>query len=103
MVRPCEPRRRLGSQGGHPGHRRGDNRLIPISDTDTGISYDFWSNLHYGYVGIKADFPIGRCTAARTLPTWPRCTEPTTRDQAAVQIGIEMQERYRPAGITPDH
>lgn len=80
----------------------GDNRLTPIPGTDTGITYEFWSNLHYGYVGTEAAFPDWALHAGADAEDVVSEGGPDPRDQAAIQIGIELHQRYRPEEITPE-
>lgn len=81
----------------------GNNTFTPIPGGDGKIRYDFWSNLHYGYVGIEAGFTASELrggAAAADVATQDR----TDRgDDLAVRMGIELRDRVSPAGLQPQH
>lgn len=81
----------------------GDNTFTPLPDHLGRIRYDFWSNLHYGYVGIEAGF------TATELRLGGNAADVLTRDRTdpgddlAVRMGIELRERYASGELQPHH
>ncbi|GLY67240.1 RHS repeat-associated core domain-containing protein [Amycolatopsis taiwanensis] len=76
----------------------------PISgDSRAGmIRWDLWSNIHYGYVGIDLGFDPGTLQVggdAADLVGGDHRTDPG--DELAIQIGIDMRNKYKPNELTP--
>ncbi|GLZ00091.1 polymorphic toxin type 44 domain-containing protein [Actinoplanes sp. NBRC 103695] len=81
----------------------GVNNTTPIPGTSGGIRYDFWSNLHFGYVGL--DVGIDETTlrqGADAADLWDR-QEVDKADDLAIQIGAELREKYTPEQLRPEH
>ena len=64
--------------------------------TDKAISYDLWSNIHYGYVGIDVGIPDTDLQAFGNDPLDPF-------DEIAIQIGIDLRSDHGPDTLTANH
>ncbi|MEY8041661.1 polymorphic toxin type 44 domain-containing protein [Saccharopolyspora cebuensis] len=69
------------------------NLKIPGDPEGRSVSYDMWSNIHYGYVGAAAGFD------AETLIQGASISEGATGrddagDQVTMRAGIELYEKY---------
>jgi RHS repeat-associated protein len=78
-------------------HHEGETGLfhMRVPDTDVAISHDLWSNIHYGYVGTEVGIP------AHDLKTFGS-DPPDLFDSEAIQIGIDLRNRYEPDDLTPE-
>lgn len=82
----------------------GEKQYTPAPDLGGEIRYDVWSNIHYGYVGREAEFSgtvLHAGADAADLAGSQHKTDPA--DQLAVQIGIELRERYGPDQLRPEY
>lgn len=81
----------------------GDNSLTQIPGLPGRIRFDAWSNIHYGYVGREAGFHPdvlhAGANAADIKAQWR--TDPA--DQAAIDLGIQLREKYGPGQLRPEH
>ncbi|MCP2169713.1 polymorphic toxin type 44 domain-containing protein [Goodfellowiella coeruleoviolacea] len=59
------------------------------------VSYDIWSNIHYGYVGRSAGFPSELLERAATMDI-PGVGRTDEGDKMTVRLGIELYEKYGP-------
>lgn len=72
-------------------------------DVDNGrIRHDFWSNLHFGYVGTLAGFGPNMLHFGANAADWAHLRAADPADQYAIQLGIDLAHRYRPDQLTPD-
>ena len=62
------------------------------------LSYDFWSNFHYGYVGRMAGIDADVLSGAHRVPLLAGRTD--AGDILAVKMGIDFYSKYG-AGVTP--
>ncbi|MBP2471511.1 uncharacterized protein YukE [Crossiella equi] len=102
LVRPGGPWDHKGEIRTMMGMNRHTGFLTPVDGTSERIRHDFWSNLHYGYVGTAAGFSSfelhqGANAADLASGHW---TDPA--DQYAVQMGIELHGQVSPDRLTPE-
>lgn len=60
-------------------------------DDDYLLSYDIWSNFHYGYIGRRAGFGSGTLHRAHQVPG---AGKTDAGDKATVDLGIKYFEKY---------
>ncbi len=79
-------------------HREGEEGLffMRVPGTEIAISHDLWSNIHYGYVGTEVGIPADDLQTFGSDP-------PDPFDSVAIQIGIDLRNRYEPDDLTADH
>jgi hypothetical protein len=79
-------------------HHEGEEGLffMRVPGTEIAISHDLWSNIHYGYVGTEVGIP------AHDLQTFGS-DPPDPFDSVAIQIGVDLRNRYEPGDLTTDH
>jgi RHS repeat-associated protein len=80
--------------------REGEYFFNRVPGTDEAVSFDLWSNIHYGYVGTEVGIPGEDLQAAAEL------AEAGTNDafdRVAVQIGIDLRQQYQPRSLTAEH
>ncbi|MGW0520929.1 polymorphic toxin type 44 domain-containing protein [Crossiella sp. NPDC003009] len=102
LVRPGGPWDHKGEIRQLMGMNRHAGFLTGIDGTTLKIRHDFWSNLHYGYVGTAAGFSgfelhQGANAADLASGHW---TDPA--DQYAVEMGIQLFGQVPPEQLTPD-
>jgi hypothetical protein len=81
-------------------NREGEYFFMRVPGTDEAVSFDLWSNIHYGYVGTEVGIPGEDLQAAAEL------AEAGTNDafdRVAVQIGIDLRQQYQPRSLTAEH
>jgi hypothetical protein len=81
----------------------GDNTFTPVPNQGGRIRYDFWSNLHYGYVGIEAGFSPHELRLGADAADIVTRGETDPADDLAVRMGIELREKYPGAALQPHH
>jgi uncharacterized protein YukE len=75
----------------------------PGGQPPAGVSYQVWSNIHYGYVGLEAGFSEtwlqagahGADVVMRQKIDWG--------DATAIGIGAELRREYAPHELRPEH
>lgn len=67
-----------------------------VPGTDKAISYDLWSNIHYGYVGTDVGIPADDLLTYGNDP-------PDDFDSLAIQIGIDLRNTHGPDTLTTTH
>jgi hypothetical protein len=72
-----------------------DDFYFKTPSADRTISYEIWSNLHYGYVGAAAEIPGNEVMAQS--PFWAGDTD--EGDNLIVRAGTDMWDKYG-AGLT---
>ena len=77
-----------------------DSLMMDIPGTRLRIDYDVWSNIHYGYVGTHIGISEDLLMTAQNLPSNPITGRPDKSDAIAVQIGIQLRQRYVPRQLT---
>jgi hypothetical protein len=80
-----------------------DNTFTPIPGIGGGIRYDFWSNLHYGYVGIESGFDANTLHQGADAADYLTQDRTDPADELAVQMGIDLREQYGPGELRPEH
>jgi hypothetical protein len=70
-------------------------------DSQHEYTYDIWSNIHYGYVGKAAGFTDTELQTGAAVPDWLKFNF-DGKDVLAVQLGIELWNRYKPNELTPE-
>jgi hypothetical protein len=88
------------------GHE-GENFYMRVPDTEKSISFDLWSNIHYGYVGTEVGFSADTlqvgANLGNTIPPLRALAGTNDRfDQVAIQIGIDLRHGYGPRDLTAD-
>ncbi len=81
----------------------GDFRT-PLPDGETVVSYEIWSNIHYGYVGThigisEMELHGGANVADLASNGWDGINP---ADAIAIQMGIDLRRRYKPNELTID-
>lgn len=66
----------------------------PVPGKEGEISWDVWSNIHYGIVGAHAKFSGAELHGGADLADLASGRGTSEGDQLAVQIGIELYEKY---------
>lgn len=66
------------------------------------ISWDVWSNIHYGFVGKEAGFSDTELKGGADLADLASNGETSAGDEIAIQIGIDLYNRYGADGLTPE-
>ncbi|MGW5647185.1 WXG100-like domain-containing protein [Saccharopolyspora sp. NPDC003752] len=79
-----------------------DNTYTPIPGVLGEIRYDTWSNIHYGYVGLEAGFSEDELHAGANVADYGTQDRTDPTDQAAVQFGMDLHEKYGPDALTPE-
>ncbi|MEV6235014.1 polymorphic toxin type 44 domain-containing protein [Saccharopolyspora shandongensis] len=79
-----------------------DNTETPIPGTSGEIRYDMWSNIHYGYVGREAGFSADDLHTGADVADYGTQGHTDPADQAAVQFGMDLHEKYGPDALTPE-
>lgn len=74
-----------------------------IPGTTAELSYEAWSNIHYGYVGNDVNFSSFVLHAGANIADQVSHGEVDPGDQAAIQIGINFREKYGPEELRPEH
>lgn len=75
----------------------------PMPAAPASISYQVWSNIHYGYVGKEAGFTETWLQfGAGTADYWER-GKLDPGDAAAIDIGFELRRNYAPDELRPEH
>ncbi|MCK2238646.1 MULTISPECIES: polymorphic toxin type 44 domain-containing protein [unclassified Crossiella] len=102
LVRPGGPWDHKGEIRQMMGMNRQTGFLTSVDGTNLQIRHDFWSNLHYGYVGTAAGFNSfelhqGANAADLASGHW---TDPA--DQYAVEMGIQLFGQVPPDQLTPE-
>lgn len=77
--------------------------FTPLPGTPGKVSYEIWSNIHYGYVGRDIGFPAAVLHAGANGADLLEHGQVDRGDQAAVQIGIELRNKYGPGELRPEH
>jgi RHS repeat-associated protein len=75
----------------------------PMPDSLTAIRYDFWSNMHYGYVGTDVGFSEAELRGGAFAADLATNFGIDMADDTAVQVGIELRKRYSPGSLRPQH
>ena len=88
------------------GHE-GENFYMRVSDTDKAVSFDLWSNIHYGYVGTDVGFSADTLQAGanlgNTIPPLRAIAGTNDRfDEVAIQIGIDLRHQYASQDLTAE-
>ncbi len=78
----------------------GDNWFTPIPGVPAEIRHDVWSNIHYGYVGRQAGIDDYILHTGANLADIKENGRTQPGDQAAIQIGIDLADRYGPGELT---
>ena len=81
----------------------GANTLTPIPGLPGSIRHDFWSNMHYGYIGEDVGFDQGTLTAAANLVDLKEHFSTDPVDTKSIELGFELRERYAPDQLTPEN
>ncbi|MEU5850400.1 polymorphic toxin type 44 domain-containing protein [Saccharopolyspora shandongensis] len=79
-----------------------DNTYTPIPGVPGEIRYDMWSNIHYGYVGREAGFSADDLHTGADVADYGTQGHTDPADQAAVQFGMDLHEKYGPDALTPE-
>ncbi|MEV5542571.1 polymorphic toxin type 44 domain-containing protein [Saccharopolyspora shandongensis] len=79
-----------------------DNAYTPIPGVPGEIRYDTWSNIHYGYVGLEAGFSEDELHTGANVADYGTQDRTDPTDQAAVQFGMDLHEKYGPDALTPE-
>ena len=80
---------------------RGDV-FTPIPGTDWKISYEFYSNMHFGYVGTEAGIDAEMLQFGSDLADLVDSGERSPGDQVSVQLGINLREKVGPDRLTSE-
>lgn len=88
------------------GHE-GENFYMRLPDTDKSVSFDLWSNIHYGYVGTDVGFSANTLQAGanlgNTIPPLRAVAGTNDRfDEVAIQIGIDLRHQYATQDLTAE-
>jgi RHS repeat-associated protein len=88
------------------GHE-GENFYMRVPDTNKAVSFDLWSNIHYGYVGtelgISEDVLQTGARLGNTIPGLKAFAGSNDRfDEVAIQIGIDLRHQYSTQDLTAD-
>lgn len=67
---------------------------IPVPGEDGSISFDVWSNIHYGIVGRHAGFSGWELHLGANAADVSANGSTNQGDQTAIQIGIDLYEEY---------
>lgn len=78
------------------------NTFTELPDSDEEISYEVWSNIHYGYVGIDVGLSSGELHTGANAADAMQFRTPDHGDGAAINIGISLRRKYTPAQLTPE-
>jgi hypothetical protein len=73
----------------------------PVPGKEGEISWDVWSNIHYGIVGAHAKFSGAELHGGADLADLATGRGTSPGDQLAVQIGIELYEKHG-ENVTPE-
>jgi Bacterial toxin 44 len=68
----------------------------PLPGKEGEISWDVWSNIHYGIVGRHAGFSTNELHAGADAADILAGHGPSAGDQLAIQIGIELYDQFGP-------
>lgn len=74
-----------------------------MPDRNNRVSYEIWSNIHYGYVGTEARFDSWDLRASANLADLAGQFKTDAGDDLAVRIGIELRRKYAPDALVPEH
>lgn len=80
--------------------RKRNNVFTPMPTGDK-VSYDIWSNIHFGYVGTHVGFGADTLTGGADLADLIGQERTDPGDQIAVEIGIELRSKYSPDQLSP--
>jgi Bacterial toxin 44 len=72
-------------------------------DAEQAISYDLWSNIHYGYVGTDVGLSADVLHDGAKLADLLGNDEISPFDVVAVQLGIDLRYTYEPRQLTAYH
>lgn len=81
----------------------GDNEFTPVPGQAGRMRYDFWSNLHYGYVGIEAGFEEYELRVGAHLADVGTRGQTDPGDDLAIRMGIELRAKYGSGDLQPHH
>lgn len=86
----------------------GADHYLPVpGERGISLSYDIWSNIHYGFIGRAAGFDGEDLQKAADLGREYPSLEPVfgknyPGDVISVQIGIDLYDKYGVDGLTPE-
>jgi hypothetical protein len=81
----------------------GNNNTTPVPGVPGSIRHDFWSNLHFGYVGLDIGFDGETLRQGADAADLADRGDTDPADDVAVRIGIELREQYSPEELRPEH
>ncbi|WP_242427153.1 MULTISPECIES: SpvB/TcaC N-terminal domain-containing protein [unclassified Streptomyces] len=73
-----------------------------IPGTDGQIRDDFWSNVHYGFVGTAAGFSHGLLQTGAGLVDLKENQTLYKADMAAIAFGVGLYQKFGDRGLTPE-
>jgi hypothetical protein len=88
------------------GHE-GENFYMRVPDTNSSVSFDLWSNIHYGYVGTELGFSGDvlqtGANLGNAIPALKAFAGSNDRfDEVAIQIGIDLRHQYATQDLTAE-
>jgi hypothetical protein len=93
---------RLSEWDGHRDH------WSPMPATPDGlpqgmVSYQVWSNIHYGYVGLEAGFSETWLKMGADIADLAMRQKTDPGDAVAIEIGAQLRRDYPPELLRPEH
>lgn len=67
------------------------------------VSYQVWSNIHYGYVGLEAGFSEPWLKFGADATDWVMRQKTDPGDAVAIEIGAQLRRDYPPELLRPEH
>jgi hypothetical protein len=78
-----------------------EDHYFPIPGTNEKLNYDFWANLHFGYIGAAAGFTEQQLVAgADIFHIWSPTNHWGASKEATIRAGVRLrQEHPNPADL----
>ncbi|GAA4915942.1 putative RNase toxin 44 of polymorphic toxin system [Stackebrandtia albiflava] len=77
-----------------------ENTDVEVPGTDYKVRGDIWSNIHFGYVGKSLGFTDVELETGADLADYMTNGTPQPPDRLAVQLGIDLYEKYPDGQLT---